>query len=52
VLEVFWPTTGVTQTWTNVPADEAIRIMEGESSYSPMPLRLIKLGRSKPGHAH
>ena len=34
VLEVFWPTSGETQTWTNVRADQAIRIVEGEASYS------------------
>ena len=33
VLEVFWPTTGETQTWTNVRADQAIQIVEGEASY-------------------
>ena len=41
VLEVFWPTTGETQTWTNVRADQAIQIVEGEASYSTLALKPI-----------
>jgi hypothetical protein len=53
VLEVFWPTTGETQTWTNVRVDQAIQIVEGEPSYSTLALTPIRLGRSAgQGHAH
>jgi hypothetical protein len=53
VLEVFWPTTGVTQTWTNVRADQAIQIVEGEPSYSTLALKPIPLGRaSRDRHGH
>jgi hypothetical protein len=53
VLEVFWPTTGQTQTWTNVRADQAIRIVEGEAAYSTLPLKPMRLGRAPGrGHAH
>jgi hypothetical protein len=50
---VFWPTTGVTQTWTNVRADQAIQIVEGEPSYSTLALKPIPLGRaSRDRHGH
>ena len=53
VLEVFWPTTGETQTWTNVRADQAIEIVEGAASYSPLALKPITLGRGAVrDHAH
>ena len=37
-LEILWPATGVTQTFTDVPADRAIHIVEGEPSYSTLAL--------------
>ena len=40
-LEVFWPTTGVTQTFTDVPLDRVIHIVEGEESYSTLALRAV-----------
>jgi hypothetical protein len=46
VLEVFWPTTGETQTWTNVRADQAIQIVEGDASYSTLTLKPMRLGRA------
>lgn len=36
-LEVFWPTTGLTQTFRDVPADRMIRIAEGGVSYTTLP---------------
>lgn len=42
-LEVFWPTTGETQAFTDVPVDRLIRIVEGESSYSTLDLKTLKL---------
>jgi hypothetical protein len=50
VLEVFWPTTGETQTWTNVRVDQAIQIVEGDASYSMLSLTPMRLGR--PGTEH
>lgn len=53
VLEVFWPTTGETQTWTNVRADQAIQIVENQTSYATMTLKPVRLGRgAEHGHAH
>jgi hypothetical protein len=45
VLEVFWPTSGLTQTFNDVPVDRTIRIVEGESSYASVELKTVKLGR-------
>ena len=42
-LEVFWPTTGETQAFTAVPADQIIRIVEGEHSYSTLELKTFTL---------
>ena len=42
-LEVFWPTTGETQVFTDLPADQTIRIVEGETSYSTLELRTLAL---------
>ncbi len=42
-LEVYWPTTDVTQTFRNVPVDCRIRIAEGKSSYEPYPVKAVKL---------
>jgi hypothetical protein len=45
VLEVFWPTTGVTQTFRDVPVDRAIQIVEGDGSYTTLELEALTLGR-------
>ena len=42
-LEVLWPTTGETQIFRDVPADQIIEIVEGESSYSTLELKTLKL---------
>ena len=47
-LEIFWPATGITQTFTAVPADRAIHIVEGERSYSILPLRRLAFGSQSP----
>ena len=41
-LEVFWPTTGLTQTFTDVPVDRVVRIVESESSYQTVPLESVE----------
>ena len=35
-LEVFWPTTGLTQTFSGVAADQRYRVIEGEDSLRPL----------------
>ena len=37
-LEVFWPTTGATQVFETIPADQSIEITEGEETWRPVPL--------------
>jgi hypothetical protein len=32
-LEVFWPTSGTTQTLRNLKADQAIRVVEGQDQF-------------------
>ncbi|MBI1925390.1 ASPIC/UnbV domain-containing protein, partial [Candidatus Poribacteria bacterium] len=46
-LEVFWPTTGLTQTFHNVPVDQFIRSVEGEAQYTPFTLKKLKLGAKR-----
>ena len=41
-LEVFWPTTGITQTFTDVPIDRVIRIVENDASYEIVPLESVE----------
>jgi hypothetical protein len=38
-LEVFWPTTGATQTFDNVPTGAIVRVTEGSPDLLPMKLR-------------
>ncbi|MFQ5600586.1 MAG: FG-GAP-like repeat-containing protein [Candidatus Krumholzibacteriia bacterium] len=40
-LEVFWPTTGRTQTFEDVAVDQTIRIVEGEDRYTRLELRTV-----------
>ena len=44
VLEVYWPTTGTTQTFRDVSVDQCIRIVEGEERFTPIRLKTLKLG--------
>ena len=43
-LEIFWHTTGLTQTFQNVPLDQFIQIAEGETQYTTLELERLKLG--------
>ena len=43
-LEIFWHTTGLTQTFHDVPLDQFIQITEGETQYTTTQLRKLKLG--------
>ncbi len=44
-LEVFWPTTGITQRFVNVPIDRFIRIVEAEDRYTLRSLKTYRLGQ-------
>ena len=41
-LEIFWPTTGHTQRFTDVPTDRFIQIVEGQEHYEILPMRSYK----------
>jgi hypothetical protein len=41
-LEIFWPTTGQTQSFSDVAVDQCIEITEGESKYVTMPWNTVK----------
>jgi hypothetical protein len=43
-LEVFWPTSNITQTFHGVPVDRAIQIVEAEKSYTVLPLKSFAFG--------
>ena len=43
-LEVFWPTTGKTQSLKEVPMDSFIRIVEGQKGFTTLSVRKLKLG--------
>ena len=43
-LEIFWYTTGVTQKFQDVPLDQFIQITEGETQYTTIELKKLKLG--------
>ena len=46
-LEVFWPTTGKTQTFEGLVPDRAIRITEGSSDVQVLNLKPTPLGGKK-----
>ncbi len=48
-LDVFWPTTGITQTFADLPVDRVIHIVEGEESYSTLELRTLAFGSQSAG---
>lgn len=47
VLEIFWPTTGVTQRFTNVPAGQFIEVTEGQSQYRTLPWKSVRFRRTQ-----
>ncbi len=51
-LEMFWPTTGRTQTFTDLPVDRFIRITEDEPAYETVALQAVTFGRGprRPRH--
>ena len=46
MLEIFWPTTGLTQTFHDVPFDQFIQIIEGEAGYTPLQLNKLTLSKN------
>lgn len=46
-LEVFWPTTGLTQTFENLPVGQVLTITEGEPDVAAATLEPFKLGMGK-----
>jgi hypothetical protein len=42
-LEVFWPTTGKSQTFLDIPANQFIEIVEGETTYRKRNLKPIRI---------
>lgn len=44
-LEIFWPTSGRTQQFQNVPVDQGIEITEGELDYRTLPLPPVTFPR-------
>jgi len=44
ILEVFWPTSGLTQTFRNINANRFIQIVEGQEQYTILTLKQLKLG--------
>ena len=42
-LEIFWPTTDITQTFRNVSSNQFIQIVEGEEQYTTITLKTLKL---------
>lgn len=47
-LEVFWPTTGKTQTFSNIPAGKTIKIIEGTPTFDTLPLKQVTLHAKSP----
>ena len=47
-LEVYWPTTGTTDVYRDVPLDQQIRIVEGEANFTVVPLKSFAFGKTTP----
>ena len=43
-LQVFWPTTGKTQTFRDLPLDRYVEIVEGQENFSVKELKAFRLG--------
>ena len=43
-LEIYWPTTGQTQAFEEVPMDQIIRVVEDEAEYETMTIEKLQLG--------
>ena len=45
-IEVYWPTSRLTQRFTDVPMDQSIEITEGDKRYRSIPLKQFTIGGS------
>jgi enediyne biosynthesis protein E4 len=45
-LRVFWPTTGRTQTFQNIAADQFIEIVEGKKAFTTTPLKKLTMSEN------
>ena len=45
-LEVYWPTSDITQRWTKVPMDKTIRITEEQNLLEDLPLKKFSLSQT------
>jgi hypothetical protein len=43
-LEIHWPTSGKTDIYRDIPGDQQIRIVEGDTQFSVVPLKTFTLG--------
>jgi len=43
-IEIYWPTSDLTQTSQDVPMDRAIQLVEGDEAYTTLPLKSFTLG--------
>ena len=43
-VEIFWPNTGETQTFTDLPLDSTLRVTEGREGYETVALEKVVLG--------
>ena len=50
-LEVFWPTSGLTQAFADVPMDGMLEITEGDSQIAFLDLEPLALGAGRGGAA-
>lgn len=51
-VEIFWPTTGKTQTLTGLERDRFYKIREGDAAATPWDLKPIRLNLAAPKHTH
>jgi hypothetical protein len=49
VLEVYWPTSDLTQTFRDVAVDRTVEIVEGVDEMRELPLRAFRLGGGESG---
>ncbi|QDV61179.1 CRTAC1 family protein [Crateriforma conspicua] len=52
MLEVHWPTSGRTQSWSNIPVDQFIRVTEDATDFQTLPYPHHPFVSSHDGHHH
>ena len=48
-LHVLWPTTGITEVFTDVPIDQIVQIIEGEGHFTILDVKKLTLASSPVG---